>query len=496
MKKILSIILFLAPFYLLFGAGAEKSLLILTTEKINSTSKQLQNFVKEKEIRGFDVRVATENDFGGEGKVGIEKALIIRKWLKENGLGYRFLLLIGGSDSVKGEIPMVDTWPLHLFPEESEGPYPTNEPVPTDMFYADLTGKWDLNGNGKYGETGYDFEEGGPDFKVELITGRIPVYNDDTDELDRILSRTIEYMNRSKEETAYRHRLLFPSAFYFFKGQYGSAEDVDGAGISEWFIENYLREKSDFSFTTMYEQEGFSPSIFESDIPLTRDNFIEEWSKGYGVVFWAGHTFYDSITRSVWRKDADGNELADESEVFSAALFFAEDSRSLDGTKPSFLISPNCNAGSVKVHGNITHETLKNGAVGVMSATISSTPVRRVWNVEDPFPDNINFGDDLAGIVTTMAIVEGGYPAEALLKAKSEYGKPEALKEMGKEGPYVAGICLANKLMFNWYGDPTLTLTATSDDIIECENETPDTDSGEDESSRENSGGGCSLTLF
>ena len=55
-------------------------------------------------------------------------------------------------------------------------PDPTNHApdgihdIPTDYYYADLTGNWDYDGDGFYGERGQDTV----DFTPEVIVGRIP----------------------------------------------------------------------------------------------------------------------------------------------------------------------------------------------------------------------------------------------------------------------------------------------------------------------------------
>ncbi len=489
MKCFLLVFTLLIPLLTLFGV--EKSMLIMTTEKIVSASKQLPDFVKEKEKRGFKIRLVTEKAFGGAGKVGQEKALVMRKWLRKNHEGFSFLLLIGESDAHKGDLPMMEMWPLHMYPDDGQPPYPANDPVQTDSFYADLTGNWDLNGNGKYGETEIDSGDGGIDFKAELIVGRIPVYGDRIDELDKILANTIDFMNRRENEIAYRNKFLFPAGFYFFRGQLGNNDDWDSAGLGEWFIQNFLKDNKDFSYTTMYEQEGIQKSKYHSDLPLTRKNMIEEWSKGYGVIFWGGHTFPEGISRSFWREDSNGDNKAERSEMKMEWLFRSTDAASLDGSKPAFLIAPNCLAGVVKDRGNVTHELLKNGIVGAMAATEASTPSDMVskWDCYDCEWEKNSYGSDTAGVFTSKAIVEGGYPAEGLFYSKAEFGKS-----------HIDGLTYANKMMFNWYGDPSLRRIDTARDIIMDEpEENPDADSVDEKSEEEDSkksSSGCSLAVL
>lgn len=122
---------------------------IVTTNAIRDNSTKLADFVTHKTAFGHAVQIATEDDYGTLGS-----AEAIRQWLITNyaPLGIHYLLLIGDpdpdnpddpSDSV-GDVPMMMGWP-HRF-------YRIYRESPTDYFFADLTGNWDLDGDGIYGE--------------------------------------------------------------------------------------------------------------------------------------------------------------------------------------------------------------------------------------------------------------------------------------------------------------------------------------------------------
>lgn len=122
---------------------------IVTTNAIRDHSTKLADFVAHKTALGHSVQVVTEDDYG---TLGSTEA--IRQWLADNyaALGIHYLLLIGDpdpdnpddpGDSV-GDVPMVMTWPrrnAYIYRESA-----------TDYIYADLTGNWDLDGDGRYGE--------------------------------------------------------------------------------------------------------------------------------------------------------------------------------------------------------------------------------------------------------------------------------------------------------------------------------------------------------
>ena len=127
---------------------------IVTSNNTVANSTRLADFVRMKELAGHSVRIVTESDFNGlTGQAPNGTAEKIRQWLIDNylSLGIDYVLLIGnpdpddpldGSDSV-GDIPMKMCYPRYFEPFYRESP--------TDYFYADLTGNWDLDGNQIYG---------------------------------------------------------------------------------------------------------------------------------------------------------------------------------------------------------------------------------------------------------------------------------------------------------------------------------------------------------
>src|SRR4030042_2704663 len=102
--------------------------------------------------------------------------------------------------------------------------------TPTDHFFSDLTGNWDLDGDGYYGECADDMDPGGVDIAPEVIVGRIPVYSADYASLDNILQKTIDYEN--EPDIAWRRNALLPMSF--------SDVSTDGAYLSEQMKTNYL----------------------------------------------------------------------------------------------------------------------------------------------------------------------------------------------------------------------------------------------------------------
>jgi hypothetical protein len=152
-------------------------------------------------MRSFLVDVVTEDVWGGG--TGDTAAENIRNWLRNNyeNRNIEYVLLIGNPDPNSDDIPMKMLWPRSYDTRYRESP--------SDYYYADLTGNWDLDGDGLYGEWGDDFGIGGVDRNWEVLVGRIPYYGNMND-LDDILVKIITYENETPNEAFWRHNVLLP----------------------------------------------------------------------------------------------------------------------------------------------------------------------------------------------------------------------------------------------------------------------------------------------
>ena len=130
--------------------------IIITTNVIEDSCQAiLTEFVNHKRTLGYDIYIATEDDYGSlSGAYPHERAEKIREWLKQHYAvyGIKCVLLIGDPDPVEpgdpddhiGDLPMKMTWPSYQSLTSIE--------FPTDYYYAELTGNWDLDGDGIFGE--------------------------------------------------------------------------------------------------------------------------------------------------------------------------------------------------------------------------------------------------------------------------------------------------------------------------------------------------------
>jgi hypothetical protein len=538
--------------------GPPYEYVIITTNDIVANSDKLENFINLKEL-AHDVLVVTEDDFDGlTGQAPNGRAEKIRQWLKDNYLpmGIQYVLLIGDpdpddptdpGDSI-GDIPMKMCWPRYHAWSYRESP--------TDLFYADLTGNWDLDGDEFYGEdfdfvhdispdpgninTDYfsvkwtgsvtaDYAEtyqfhtfsdggvklyidgslvidewdalsehppsnhygskslttgnhtirleykehtgdgiihlmwktttsadvkhqtipldhlwnetgasagltgryynnilltgtpdlvrpdgehinfrwgtgdqgpGGPDTGSEVFVGRIPVYNDDYDQLDDILHKIIVY-ETDAGDISWRESILFPMK--------PMDDNTPAAHLAEG-IKTDISNPPGFTSYGIYE-ENYNPPIPDL-FPCNKPNVLNEWKNGYGFVAWVTH----------------GSPTSG-SGVFDSGL-----APQLDDTKPAFTVQASCSTSHPERDDNLGYALLKNGAIATVGASRVSWYSGGNWTAYNP-ADGTYHGLDY---FYAKGVIADGLPAgEALAQQKSPIAK--------------VGM---NEMDFNLYGDP------------------------------------------
>jgi hypothetical protein len=367
--------------------------LILTTSAIATASTKLQAFINHKINRGFRVGVATEAQWGGG--TGDTAANRIRAYLKSNyaSKGIKYVLLVGDPTPSSGSVPMKMLWP-----RRGSGMY---EEAPSDYFYADLTGNWDLDGDGYYGEGTHDFGTGGVDIYPEVIVGRIPVYGSDIASLDSILQKTIDYESGGIGGDWIKTALLSMKP---------SDASTPGYNLGEAIKKDAL--PTGFTARRVYEQTyGLNPA---PDLtPCSYDTVKSAWTQHSGFHFWWTH----------------GNE------TLAADVMTSDRTSYLDDRYPSFTFQCSCLNGSPENSNNLGYALLKRGAV----ATVSATRVSWYYPGETTYTNT----DSNAGMTYRYAL--------HLIRDHMPAG--DALYAVMVEIP--SSIWM-NRCVFNLYGDPSL----------------------------------------
>ena len=413
--------------------------IIVTTKYIVHNSNKLDDFVNYLHGKEFSVKIVTEDDYGND--KGQQRAINIRNWLKEHYINYgiKYVLLIGNPDpddpstlDTYGSIPMMMCWPRHGSKEDEE--------APTDYFYADLTGDWDSDGDGFFGEYGED----NVDFAPEVYVGRIPVYNNDVDTLDSILTKIMNYRDRYSGED-WRYRILMPVAITNYRNEDNSkCERTDGLDLPKYVIENIL--PSPWNHFVLYERAGLDPVPVYAPYynkSLTKYNVINEWSKGYGAVFWRAHGNKEGAYRKVWVND-DGDGIPESDEMSLPFFFTSQDTDSLNDSRPAFTYQCSCLNGYPEYSSNLGYSLLKRGAVATVSASRSSWYTTGYWRPNGD-ADSVEIGYRYFENLIRGRMNAG----DALYKAKNSLLGWNAKQWM-------------NKFDFNLYGDPSSSIYKTS----------------------------------
>ena len=403
-----------AEWYKPTGPGSTKGYFpyaIITTNYIRDHSTRLNAFVQHKTSIGVPAKIFTEDDFGSvTGPPPNERPEKIRQWLHDNynAYGVEYVLLIGDPRKDFNDIPMKTVWR-----KEEDGTWKT---IPTDLYYSDLTGDWDLNDNMKYGEYPEDCQNGGVDVEADVYVGRIPVYDNYIPWLDYILDRIVYYQTQTGD-LSWRKRILLPESF--------SSERTDGAYLGRHMINNYLNAQGIDSNTLYQQGQCIDDSVFDSDLDLTDGMAAAAWiTAPYGLVTWWGHGNNTGAYIGYDHEDEPGHDCG--------TLFDYANAPYLDTDKRAIVFQCSCLNANPYQRQNLSYSLLQKGAVAAMSGT-EVTFYLVGWT-------------DLTGLAInpdnayefTRNLVERGFPA----------GKAHALWKSELSTHWW------NSFSYNLYGDP------------------------------------------
>jgi len=164
----------------------------------------LKSFEQIKTNQGFNISTVTleQIDTNYTGKDVPEK---IRNFLREaKERGVQYLLIVGDADSKYSETGELDytidqDWEIPMrYVSINGAPYKDGQSndtiIPTDQYYASLSGSWDDDRDGIYGEEGLLYDEF--DFKPDLYVGRFPVKT--VSELETLIHSTENWVPKNR----------------------------------------------------------------------------------------------------------------------------------------------------------------------------------------------------------------------------------------------------------------------------------------------------------
>jgi hypothetical protein len=151
---------------------------------------------------------------------------------------------------------------------------PTVEDIPTDVYYEDLDGTWDRNGNGIYGEVADSL-----DMVPDIIVGRLSANT--RAEATRIVDRAIRYA-KGLTAASVGQNLLLAEIYLPQTWQPGDFVNFDAAPHAESLL---VKTPSCVAATRLYENS----SKFPGTTQFTRTNAIAAIAQNFHVVAHFGH---------------------------------------------------------------------------------------------------------------------------------------------------------------------------------------------------------------
>lgn len=413
---------------------------IITTDALVNSVKTFEIW---KRLCGYSVKTVTLSWItttypGRDSQEQIRNFLIdsYEEW------GIQYVLFVGSRNT----IPMRE---VYTIPAEFEEGYGS---LFTDFYYADLSGNWDSDNDGLFGE----YKQDDVDFYPEVHVGRIPC--DDPERIQNITQRSKQF---ESDKGAWKKNVLLLGSIIYYQNM-ESFDHIydrsDGATLMEECRTDIFTPKG-FTCTRMYEAEGLSPSTYEYEYPLEYSTVISEWTKGYGIVNMLGHASEKSITRFVWDRD-DGDNIP---ELEQGELSYRDFLRKSDGTrlcleKPPIVFTSGCS--QLYSANNMGRSFIENGAA---TAFIGSTDlalynITKVWNDES---DGGAFS--LCYYFFQFFIGDNQKCGEALSNSKTFfYDHFWCTNESNYEWIW---RCYSTVLGFTLYGDPALSFIHKRNEI-------------------------------
>jgi hypothetical protein len=134
--------------------GRFDMLIIYPDHFVGSSISKFEELKKRWGIRVISRKVSDANTFQGR-----DLAERIREMIRYyHRLGVKWVLLVGDFDVIPVRYAKINAY------------YQYGNEIPTDLYYADLDGDWDSNGNGVFGEVADN-----PDLIADVFVGRLPI---------------------------------------------------------------------------------------------------------------------------------------------------------------------------------------------------------------------------------------------------------------------------------------------------------------------------------
>jgi hypothetical protein len=397
----------------------------------------IDTLVSYRQSQGYTVNVVTK-EYIEANIQGDDTQQKIRNYLRSELANIEYVLLVGFSTTM----PWRKMVP---FNNMLNSPYndPDISPIPSDLYYAELTAhdtlSWNLDRDSYYGEV-YDANmqpngEDNPDYHADVHLGRIPF--DSPTDIEAVCAKMIAFdMNT---DLSYKTSALLAGGMIYYENEnYSGYPRLDGSDQMEWLMEDSVIDRGNAAY--IYEKAGLRASPYSCTDSLTRTNMMSYWD-ARGVVFEYNHGSPDAYWRKYWAWD-DGDSVAESGEINWPLCLSQSDVWQLDNDHPATTFLRSCLNGKPEVHG-LASSLLLHGAVSVISGS------RVVWiPLTDPGLSNHFFERLLQDTVESHGFIGDAYDL-----ARTDY---------------MDAICFwINAYNFNLYGDPAICQFGRSAAIAE-----------------------------
>ena len=230
--------------------------IIITKNEFKSKFEPLKNWKTKKGIKTeiYDVDSIIENFEGSSKPVKIRNFI---KWAYTN-LGTDYFLLGGQCDYENNQeiIPRMDVY--YTSSGVSGAPY-DKDTIPCDMFYSNLDGDWNFDGDNVFGEI-----EDSVDLYADVYVGRAPCK--DTNDVKVFVKKVLEYEKNPSIESI--RNVMLPAEF-LYAGYWGDT------------VNNIISEitPEDFNDIKLYQSIG----------NYNKSNVLNAIESGIGFAHYAAH---------------------------------------------------------------------------------------------------------------------------------------------------------------------------------------------------------------
>jgi len=426
-------------------------MLIITPPDEPSFRDAVEPLKEWKEQKGVKTLILS-NYTAYPGTDGPEKIrnMIKEYYEKEN---IQWVLLAGDAEDDLLPIRKVYNPDVEKWKQRSEDAGEANY-KPTDFYYAELTGSWDKDNDGIWGEGGIGPNEDPNDVNEEInwypevYVGRLPA--NDANQLEMMINKTLRYETHPFVGE-WMNQMLLAGGISLHDTECQDCTDEDEARLTQYIWQRYV--KNEMNFTHLVKTtNSFTPSSppeGSSQFELDKDNFDTEFNKGYSTVIFAGHGDPTSYTsKSIAEEVYSSNDASGSTNTHMPSLVYGDACT----TSPYDISSDN----------NIGENLIKRenaGAIGYIGA------LRVTWYLqEDTKLEKLNRGN--AKLFWKEFFENGKYqPGKALYDSKVAYITSDYYTE--GTGNIVYEFERKNVLTYCLLGDPEIDIyTDTPKDVL------------------------------